>query len=123
VDAADAAASTPGHHVLPRAWRARVGLRVGAGIVRQCAARRSTVCVRRDLLVCGLGVCAVRAQVAMRLYATAAAETLALFGMPAHAHVEARHAVQGGSCRIALDLGAVSLPIPRWPRDEHPCQE
>ena len=91
-------------------------LRVGAGIVRQvCSASRASTRLRRTealLDVRDSVFCAVRAPQTLPLcgfYATAAAETLALFGMPAHAHVETCHAVQGGSCRIALDLSGAGI--------------
>ena len=56
--------------------------------------------------------CAVRARQTLPLchfYAAAAAETLAIFGLPARAQVECCHAVQGGTCRIVLDLSGTGV--------------
>jgi hypothetical protein len=102
--------------LLPRSWRVRAALRVNTGIVRQvCSASRASTRLRRtaaQLDVRDSVFCAVRTPQTLplcRFYAAAAAETLTIFGMPARAHVESCHAVQGGTCRIVLDLSGTGL--------------
>ena len=50
-------------------------------------------------------------RVVYNLLMKAAAETLTILGMPARAQVECCHAVQGGACRIALDLPTLRATI------------
>jgi hypothetical protein len=102
--------------VLPRAWRVRVALRIAAGIVRHvCSASRASTRLRgaaAELDVRGSVFCTVRDHQTLPLcafYAAVGAETLSSFGIPARARVESCHAVQGGTCRIALDLSGAGL--------------
>ena len=102
--------------LLPRFWRVRAALRVNAGIVRHvCSASRASTKLHRtaaQLDVRDSVFCAVRTPQTVplcRFYAAAAAETLTMFGLPARAQVECCHAVQGGTCRIALDLSGAGL--------------
>jgi hypothetical protein len=102
--------------VLPRVLRARVALRIAAGIVRHvCSASRASTRLRgaaAELNVRGSLFCAVRGQQSAPLcgfYAAAGVETLAIFGMPARARVESCHAVDGGTCCIALDFSGAGV--------------
>jgi hypothetical protein len=102
--------------LLPRSWRARVALRVLAGIVRHvCSASRPSIRLRgsaAQLDVKDSVFCEVRELQPLPLcgfYAAAGAETMAMFGLPAQARVEHCRAVQGGTCRITLDLSGAGL--------------
>jgi hypothetical protein len=101
---------------LPRSWRTRVALRVAAGIVRHvCSLSKVSTSFRRTAAALDVKesiFCAVRDVQKLPLcgfYAAAAAETLAILGLPARAQVESCHAVQGGTCVIALDLSGVDV--------------
>jgi hypothetical protein len=101
--------------LLPRRLRARAALRVAVGIMTQaCSSTRASMRLRRtnaQLDVTASLFCSVReAQKAplCGFYAAVAKETLARFSVPARGIVERCHAVQGGNCVIALELGDVS---------------
>jgi hypothetical protein len=98
---------------LPQALRARVALRIAAGIVRRTFIdSRAKVRVRRraaSIDVTASIFCAVRDHQSAPLcgfYAAVAAEALIRVGVPARGRVERCHAVDGGTCRIVIDLCA-----------------
>jgi hypothetical protein len=106
--------------MLPRTLRARAALRIAAGIVTHVSSSSTaaTRCGRTNaqLDVTASLFCSVRETQKSPLcgfYAAAAAETLAMFGLPARVAVRRCHAVEGGTCLIALDLiGADDAPEP-----------
>jgi hypothetical protein len=96
---------------LPKPLRARAALRVAAGIVRHVSsASRAAITIRKRNVRVDVKAslfCAVREKHATPLcgfYAALVIETLALLDAPATGRVEACHAVEGGTCVIAIEL-------------------
>ncbi len=101
---------------LPRPIRARVVLRLAAGIVRRtCTTTRALARMSR-----GSGTLDVRASVFCTVrepwrvplcgfHAAVATETLAIFGFPARAQVTQCRAVAGSSCVIAVHLAGTDV--------------
>jgi hypothetical protein len=97
--------------LLPRPLRAKAGLRLAAGIVRDvCSASQATMRFHRtsaQLNVADSLFCTVREPQKLPLcdfYSALAVETLSNLGLPAHGRIEACHAVHGPSCVIAVDF-------------------
>jgi hypothetical protein len=105
---------------LPAPLRARLGLRLTAGLVRSMSsATRTSSRIRKRqarLRVTDSIFCEVRERQPAPLcvfYAAAAAEVLRQLGLAAHAHVDRCRAVDRSSCVIVLDFsGAAARPDP-----------
>jgi hypothetical protein len=105
---------------LPRLWRARAALRVGAGIVRNLqSTSRAATRVRRTsarIEIVRSPFCVVRGRQSAPLcafYVGMAVETLRQFGIAAAGRVAGCRAVGAPACLVVLQLGsAESAPDP-----------
>ena len=100
---------------LPTRIRAWAALRLAAGIIRGVSTTsRPSVRVRRRaarLAIDGSLFCSVREAQQLPLcgfYTAVATECLTRLGVPSRGRVERCRAVQGGTCTIAIDIGAQS---------------
>jgi hypothetical protein len=102
--------------LLPRSLRARVAMRIAAGIVSHvCSATRVATRVGRDaarLDVRESLFCSVREPQSLPLcvfYGSVAVTALESVGIPGRAHVERCRAVGAAGCLIAIDLTLIDV--------------